>query len=76
MTEQQGNRVPPVLEYPFDFERYIAEQLRESASASTILFRTKETKEQKVSKLIQCHSPAFLPNQIYKYILLIFYALP
>ena len=29
MTEQQGNRVPPVLEYPFDFERYIAEQLRE-----------------------------------------------
>ncbi len=29
MKEQQGSRVPPVLEYPFDFERYIAEQLRE-----------------------------------------------
>ena len=29
MKEQQENRVPPVLEYPFDFERYIAEQLRE-----------------------------------------------
>ncbi len=50
MKEQQGNRVP-VLEYPFDFERYIAEQLRESASASTILFRTKETKEQKTSNV-------------------------
>lgn len=29
MKEQQGNGVPPVLEYPFDFEKYIARQLCE-----------------------------------------------